>query len=100
MKRVAATVALLLAAEAAFGQSLPRFDVEKHCEEAGSGRAYCVERTQAIYDELKQQWDSYPTEAKARCLGKLKNSPRPNSYYWLQVCLRHETMPPPPSFRY
>lgn len=99
MQRMAGVV-LLLAAGGAFGQQLPSFDVEKHCQDAGSGRDYCVERTQGIYNELKEQWDSIPPPIKAKCLSMLKTSPRPKSYYWLQVCLRHETMPSPPEFRY
>jgi hypothetical protein len=97
LRRIAAA-ASILAISAASAQQLPSFNIEKHCENAGSGREYCVERTQAIYSELQQQWDSIPAAIRAKCLHSLKTSPRKDSYYWLQGCLRYETAPPPPAY--
>ncbi len=99
MKRLAAMV-LVFAAGTASGQQLPNFDIEKHCADAGSGRDYCIQRTQGIYEDLRQQWDTIPPPIRAKCLGALKTAPRSNSYYWLQSCLQYETMPPPPGYRY
>ena len=98
LKRIAAVV-LMLASGAAFGQTLPEFSIEKHCEKAGSGRDYCVERTQGIYEELRQHWDSIPGDIRSTCLKRLKTSERKDSYYLLQQCVRYETAPPP-SYRY
>jgi hypothetical protein len=94
-----AVMVLIFAAGAARAQQLPSFDIEKHCKAAESGVDYCVERTQAIYSDLQQQWETIPPPVRAQCLSKLKTAPRPNSYYWLQVCVRREMMPPPP-YRY
>ncbi len=100
MKRIA-VVALVLTAGTALGQQLPNFEIEKHCEKAGSIRDYCVEQTQGIYGDLRQQWDTIPAEIRGKCLRWLKTSQHPDSYYLLQMCLRDETMPPPlPGYRY
>jgi hypothetical protein len=98
LKRIAA-VALVLTAGTAIGQQLPNFEIEKHCDKAAGGRDYCVERTQGIYEDLRQRWDTIPAETKGRCLGWLKTSGHPDSYYLLQMCLRNE-MPPPPPYYY
>jgi hypothetical protein len=82
MKRVALLV-FMLAAKPAFGQSLPNFSIEKHCESAGGGYDYCVQRTQEIYGRLQERWESIPPEVRGRCLRGLKTSSKPDSYYTL-----------------
>ena len=52
MKHVA-VLAFMLAAGPAFAQSLPNFSIEKHCESAGGGSDYCVQRTQEIYGRFR-----------------------------------------------
>ena len=59
MKRMIA-MAFLFAAGTASGQQLPSFEIERHCEKAGGGRDYCVQRTQGIYEDLRQRWDGMP----------------------------------------
>ena len=94
MKRMIA-MAFLFVAGTASGQQLPSFEIERHCEKAGGGRDYCVQRTQGIYEDLRQRWDGIPTDIKGRCLRWLKTSAHPDSYYLLQSCLINSTMPPP-----
>jgi hypothetical protein len=88
--------ALVLSSGVAFGQQLPSFEIEKHCQNAGGGRDYCVERTQGIFEDLRQHWDTIPPDIRSKCLRWLKTSVRPDSYYLLQTCVRNETAPPPP----
>ena len=95
MKYVA-VLAFMLAAGPAFGQSLPNFSIEKHCEPAGEGYDYCVQRTQEIYGRLQERWESIPTEVRGRCLKWLKTSSKPDSYYQLEGCVLRSPMPPPP----
>ena len=66
MKHVA-SLAFMLAAGPAFGQSLPSFSIEKHCQSYGGDSDYCVQRTQEIYGPLHQL---------AQCLANWLNRPR------------------------
>jgi hypothetical protein len=95
MKRFS-LLAFMLAAGPAFGQSLPSFPIEKHCQAAGEGYDYCVQRTQEIYGRLQEQWESVPREVRGRCLKWLKTSSKPDSYYQLEGCVLGSAMPPPP----
>ncbi len=96
MKHVA-VLAFMLAAGPAFGQSLPNFSIEKHCESAGGGYDYCVQRTQEIYGRLQERWKSIPPEVRGRCLKSLKTSSKPDSYFQLEGCVLGSAMPPPVS---
>jgi len=95
MKYVA-VLAFMLAAGPAFGQSLPHFSIEKHCEPAGTGYDYCIQRTQEIYSRLQERWESIPAEVRGRCLKWLKTLSKPESYYQLEGCVLGSTMPAPP----
>lgn len=100
MKRIA-VLAFMLAAGPAFGQPLPNFPIEKHCESAGGGYDYCVQRTQEIYGRLQERWESIPAEVRDRCLKWLKTSGKPDSYYQLEGCVfgpeaHPPAYPPPP----
>jgi hypothetical protein len=106
MKHVA-VLAFLLAAGPAFGQSLPNFPVEKHCEATGGGYDYCVQRTQEIYSRLQERWDSIAPDVRERCLNWLKTSSKPDSYYQLEGCVLgsmrppvYGSAPPPPPWGY
>jgi hypothetical protein len=90
-----AVLAFMLVAGPAFGQSLPNFPIEKHCEPAGSIYDYCVQRTQEIYGRLQERWESIPPETRKRCLKWLKTSSKPDSYYQLEGCVLGMAVPPP-----
>jgi len=79
----------------AFGQTLPNFSIEKHCQSAGGGYDYCMQRTQGIYEHLQQRWDTVPPEVRGRCLQWLKTSGNSDSYYHLEGCVLGSMMPPP-----
>jgi len=96
MKHVA-VLAFMLAAGSAFGQSLPNFPIEKHCQSYGGDYDYCVQRTQEIYGRLQERWESVPAEVRSRCLKRLKTSSKPDSYYQLEGCVLGSAMPPPTS---
>jgi hypothetical protein len=91
-----AVLAFMLAAGPALGQSLPNFPIEIHCQAAGGGYDYCVQRTQEIYGRLQERWDSIPPDVRGRCLKWLKTSSKPDSYYQLEGCVLGAAVPPPP----
>ncbi len=95
MKHVA-VLAFMLAAGPAFGQPLPNFSIEKHCESAGAIHDYCVQTTQEIYGRLQERWESIAPEARGRCLKWLKTTSKPDSYYQLEGCVLGSAVPPPP----
>jgi hypothetical protein len=94
MKHILALAFTLLAGPA-FGQSLPNFPIDKHCQSAGDGYDYCVQRTQEIYGRLQEGWGSVPPEVRKRCLKWLKTSGKPDSYYQLEGCVMESAAPPP-----
>ncbi len=94
MKHVA-VLAFVLAAAPAFGQSLPNFSIEKHCQSAGEGYDYCMQRTQEIYGRLQARWDSLPADVRGRCLKWLKASGKADSYYQLEGCVLGPVAPAP-----
>jgi hypothetical protein len=96
MKHVA-SLAFMLAAGPAFGQSLPSFSIEKHCQSYGGDSDYCVQRTQEIYGRLQERWESILAEVRSRCLKWLKTASKPDSYYQLEGCVLGSAMPPPTS---
>lgn len=72
MRHVFVLVALLPTVAAA--QSLPRFDVEQHCEKVsrfggGSHSIYngCVELEQGAYDSIRARWDAVPPRIRRHC---------------------------------
>ncbi|MDF1600878.1 hypothetical protein PZ895_14005 [Mesorhizobium sp. YIM 152430] len=70
-----ATAGLLALTPAAFGESLPRYDVETECKKIASfGGTFsnmtyvgCLDLEQSSYDGLKRRWPSVPHEMKAEC---------------------------------
>jgi hypothetical protein len=100
MKRIAVAT-LMLAAGPALSQSLPNFPIERHCQAAGDGYDYCVQRTQEIYGRLQEQWEAIPPQVRGRCLKWLKTSGKPDSYYQLEGCVLGSTeAAPPPADEY
>jgi hypothetical protein len=99
MKRVF-LLAFVLAAGSAFGQALPNFPIERHCQAAGDGYDYCVQRTQEIYGRLQEQWEAIPRDVRGRCLKWLKTSSKPDSYYQLEGCVFGSAEPTPPPVEY
>lgn len=95
MKHVA-VLAFMLAAGPAFGQPLPNFSIEKHCESAGAIYDYCIQTSQEIYGRLQERWESISPEVRARCLKWLKTTSKPDSYYQLEGCVAGPSEPPPP----
>jgi hypothetical protein len=93
MKRVAA-LAFMLAAGPVFGQSLPNFSIERHCQPAGGGYDYCVQRTQEIYSRLQDRWEFIPPDVRGRCLKWLKTTSKSDSYYQLEGCVLGSDLPP------
>ena len=95
-------LAFMLAAAPAFGQALPTFPIEKHCQSYVGGSDYCMQRTQEIYGRLQERWESIPAEVRTRCLKWLKTSSKPDSYYQLEGCVLGSATPayappaPPP----
>jgi hypothetical protein len=92
----AALLVLVMAASPAVGQTLPNFSIEKHCEQAGGGYDYCMQRTQDIYQRLQARWESIPPDVRGRCLKWLRTSGKPDSYYQLEGCVLGSELPPPP----
>jgi hypothetical protein len=71
-------LAFMLAAGPAFGQPLPNFSIERHCESVGAIRDYCVQTTREIYGRLRER------EVRGRCLNWLKTTSKPESYHQLE----------------
>jgi hypothetical protein len=76
--------------------TLPKFDVEKHCTRAMQGtwsltrtHAGCVHAEQQAYDALKTSWTSLAEQTRVFC-GKVSRTVD-NSYSTLQDCVKSES---------
>lgn len=73
---------ILLAAQTAAPQAIPRYDVDHQCAERSRGldsmnpdrgavsaaaKNLCVHREQEAYDELKVLWPRYDADLRTRC---------------------------------
>lgn len=88
-----AALALALPAQA----EMPRYDVEKHCDQiAGFGASYssemfnfCIDSEQAAYNALRANWDSLSPRIQRHC-DQIAAFAGPGSYEMLKFCTEEE----------
>lgn len=87
----------MVVAVAASAQTMPRFDVETHCEQvAGFGGEFsntmynsCVDMEQSAYSGLKEGWSSLPATIQNHC-EEVAGFGGPGSYTMLESCVDME----------
>ncbi|MCL7931274.1 hypothetical protein [Halomonas llamarensis] len=93
-----ATIVACLTGVAAFSahaQSLPRFDVEAHCEDVaefggGSHQIYnsCIQMEQSSYNAIRDQWPSVSSRIRNHCQEVAEFGGE--SYQILESCVQME----------
>lgn len=90
-------IGLVSAVGPASAQNLPRFDVDRHCQEVASFggapseviRSGCFDMEQSAYDKLKDSWSDIPGSTRKHCL-EVATFGGPGSYSLLEGCLQME----------
>lgn len=76
---------------------LPKFDVDKHCDNISKAmgessemiKSGCFEQEQSSYNNLKQVWETLPKNMQSHCTAVAK-SMAPGSYMILDGCVTQE----------
>lgn len=76
---------------------IPKFDVDKHCDNIAKTmgqssemiRSGCFEQEQTAYNNLKQVWDTLPKSMQSHCTAIAKTM-APGSYMILEGCVIQE----------
>lgn len=94
--RASIIIATALFAVPAFAQDLPRFDVEKYCDEIASlggsssemMKGACFDQEQTAYDKSKSRWTELPSSIRSYCLDISRFGGA--SYMMLDACIDQE----------
>ena len=88
-----ATILLMMAASAAFGQEFPIYDVNSFCNGLDDERSksVCPTLEEKARSHVEAKWTQLKSDARQHCIESTKNQ----SYMSLFVCVEQALAPPP-----
>jgi len=86
-----ATILLMMAASAAFGQQFPIYDINSFCNAVDDERSQsvCPTLEETARSDVEAKWTQLKSDARQHCIDKSR------SYLSLAVCVEQALAPPP-----